>query len=420
MKTKKTKSVPARQARPARRPLHKQVLTHPFSAFVMLCIGVLLAGSTFQGRAATYDVTATVPAAALTQPALITEPSADQHVQTDEVRVIGACPNPSYVKLYRSEVFAGSTTCSNGAFSLKVYLSLGRNDLRARVFNITDVEGPVSSVVAVFRDLPLVAATPTQAPIELRISNVDQANYASGAVREVAANPTVSGLAPPFSDIVVTFYSEPSICKTKADSLGRWSCTLPRSLPPGIHHVVVAAITTGGKKLTFPTFEVKVNEFIEPFLITSDYRYKAYRSGQVTSHTLALAGGTAPYTLTIDWGDGKTEQITRTDRAEFSVSHLYKPSDSPESNYPVVVSAVDVRGATTLLQLVTVVKGTPAVVVGRQGVSAGFVSGLQRWLWVVWPVYVAVVLMALSFWIGEQEAYKRLVARKRTTSARRR
>jgi hypothetical protein len=420
MKRKKISTARARTQRPVQRALHKRVLLHPFSAFVLLCVGVLMAGSTFRGQAATYDVTATVPAPALTESAIITEPQAGQHTEASDVRVVGACPDNSYVKLFRSDVLSGVTNCSGGVFSLKVPLLLGQNELRAHVFNTTDAEGPVSALVMVYRDVPVVVPTPAAAPVMLRALSVDEGDYQSGAVREVAANPTVSGWAPPFSDVTVTFYSEPSVCKTKASAQGTWSCTLPRALPPGIHHVVVAATTTAGRKLSFPTFEVKVTEFIEPFLLTSNYHYKVFQSGQVVSCLLAVAGGTAPYAFSIDWGDGKKEQTTRADRNEFTISHMYDLSNSPDSNYPVVVSAVDARGATTLLQVVAMVRGAPLSVPGHQGVIAGLIAGLRRWLWVVWPVYVAVVLMALSFWIGEQEAYKRLIARKRATPARRR
>lgn len=418
---KRRKSNPAKTARkpsvhkrrPRQRPIHKRVLLHPFSAFVLLCVGVLVAGSTFRSQADSYEVTATVPAPVLAQEATISSPTNQQHVTQEPVTLTGDCPNDSYIKLYRDGHFSGVALCGDGHFSITASLELGANELQARVFNLTDQEGPASSKITVYYDRPVAATNPTSVPTTLKIANVDDKSYKTGAVREVSSNPTLSGQAPPFSDVVITFYSTPSVCKTKANASGFWRCTLPHALVPGLHHVVIEATTPQGKKLTFPTFEVAVTQYAEPFMITSDYRYQVVSQGQLYNWQLALSGGTAPYGLMVDWGDGSTSRVTRPDTAEFTISHKYEAPALSDRDYAVLITATDARGATTVLQLTAVVKSSAIPVSSGGNTVDSLLDSVQRWLWVVWPVYIAVVLMALSFWIGEREAYQRFLARKR-------
>src|SRR6476661_138511 len=75
-----------------RRPAaHKRVLLHPVTAFLLLCVGVLVAGSTFHGQAISYDVSAKVSAPALGHPATITSPAGKKHVTDPLVAVQGNC-----------------------------------------------------------------------------------------------------------------------------------------------------------------------------------------------------------------------------------------------------------------------------------------------------------------------------------------
>ncbi len=419
MKTKKVRSI--KQARAVatrkravqRRPMHKRVLLHPLSAFALLCVGVLVVGSTFRGQAATYDVTATVPAPAVTDPAVITEPSNGQHLSGQAIAVKGSCPPQSYVKLYRDGSFAGVSICNAGVFSVQSSLLAGANKLQARVFNLTDNEGPESSIITAYYDLPITITPQATVPTTLRVATVDEESYHQGSVEEVTNSPTISGYAPPFSNVTVTFYSEPSVCKTKANAQGLWSCTLASSLPPGLHHVEVMAVTQAGRRFVFPTFEIAVIKYAEPFVIASGYKYQAHQKGQAATWTMAIKGGTPPFELVTDWGDGSTSHIVRPDWSEFELSHTYDARALSDIDYNVVITATDARGATTILQVTTTIKGIAApAVVTRTGFAA-MSEMIRQWLWVVWPVYIAVVLMALSFWIGEREAYQRFLAKRR-------
>lgn len=412
---KHTKISPAKKARLAAthkkrrsaRPIHKRVLLHPFTVFVLLCVGVLVAGSTFRGQAATYDVTAIVPAPPLTSPAVITQPANNQHVTTASFDVRGDCPAQAYVKLYRNAVLSGASLCVDGHFSVQTLLAAGANELKAHVFNLTDQEGPSPAAVMVHFDLPTTIEAPAAAPVNLKVSSIENNGYRQGVVSTVSENPTVSGLAPPYSDITVTFYSVPSVCKTKADGRGVWSCTLASSLAPGKHEVVIVAMTPEGHKLIFPPFHITV---AAPLLIHYDYDYQTRREGQPFAWDLSVSGGTAPYELHIDWGDDSAAQQTQAGQATLTLSHTYEPPRVFEKTYTVLITATDAEGRQAKAQLAAAVKGSMLSAAASQPIGS-LMSEVKQWLWVIWPVYVAVCLMALSFWIGEQEAYHRFLVR---------
>lgn len=163
MATKKTKkpkfSLRFRRHR-SERPFHKRLALHPFSIFVLVCVGVLLVASTWRASADTIDVSAKVAAPLPTAPAVITSPQDQQHVTEATIAVIGTCPDNTYVKLYRGGAFSGVAQCESGHFTIQTSLSVGANQLQARVYNITNDEGPVSPPITVYYD----PTTPTPAP----------------------------------------------------------------------------------------------------------------------------------------------------------------------------------------------------------------------------------------------------------------
>lgn len=91
----------------------------------------------------------TIGAAAPTQGATITSPANGATFTGLPVTVIGWCPNNLMVKIFKNNVFGGSTMCVNHTYSLKIDLFSGRNDLIARVYDALDQAGPDSNMVSV-------------------------------------------------------------------------------------------------------------------------------------------------------------------------------------------------------------------------------------------------------------------------------
>ncbi len=333
--------------------------------------------------------------------------------------VSGTCPPSSYVKLNRNGSFSGVGTCSGNTFQIQTDLSGGANALTAQVYNLTDNEGPAGSSITVYYDETTVEPSPpTPPPTQLVVANIESGNFRTGQVTQTSVTPTISGLAPPYSEIVVTFHSEPRTCMTKADSRGWWSCTLAGSLPAGYHHVDIVATTLDGQRLVFPSFEIHVmasvpniiRTVVNPFLIQSEYAYQAQHPGQSFRFSLSVGGGKAPFTIIVEWGDHQQTTFIRQDQSAFDITHTYEEA----GEYAIHVKITDANGTESTTQLAAVVRQSLPPTAGTQQGSgfSQFLGDVSRYLWVIWPVYLAVVLMVISYWIGEQEAYKRIFTRR--------
>lgn len=117
---------------------------------------------TFGISAIGFNVSARVPAPPLTDPALITVPTDGAHFTNVPITVVGTCPNDSYVKLYRNDVFSGISLCSAAnTFQIQTDLFAGANLLKVQDYNVTDDPGPVSDPITIYYDVPTPAPGPS-------------------------------------------------------------------------------------------------------------------------------------------------------------------------------------------------------------------------------------------------------------------
>jgi len=91
----------------------------------------------------------TVPSPPPSQAASIDVPRAGQSFSSLPITVSGLCPANTLVEIYKNDVFAGSTNCTGGSFSLQIDLFDGRNDLIARVYDNLNQAGPDSATITV-------------------------------------------------------------------------------------------------------------------------------------------------------------------------------------------------------------------------------------------------------------------------------
>jgi|SRR5579859_1537213 len=410
------------------RPLHKKVLLHPFTVMVLLCAGVLIVGTTIRGFAASYNVTATVPAPVPTQAAAITSPGASTHVHSAAVTVSGSCQAQSYVTVSDNGVVSGTAACdTNLVFSMPLTLTAGSNELQPHIYSLTDQPGPVGQPVTVyFDDTTLPPAIPPATPATLQLANVESSPFAPSITTwKTSDNPTISGFAPPFSHIVVTFHSAVVTCETQADATGWWSCTLDTSLPAGVHHVGVVATTQDGRTLTLPTFDITVlaarQSILQPDVsaaphLSFDHTYQSRHSGQATVWNVNITSGVAPFVVDIAWGDGATQHLVRQDGAGFTLTHTYTSSDS--NTYLITLTTTDARHAQSKVQVIAAINlsvVTAASVLKTDGSASSFnafLAEVQQRLWLIWPAYMVVVLMAIGYYLGEREEYRRLALAK--------
>jgi hypothetical protein len=133
--------------------------------------------------------------------------------------------------------------------------------------------------------------------------------------------------------------------------------------------------------------------------MTSDVRYKGVKVGDSLSWLLTLNGGQAPYAISIGWGDGQVDLISRAAAGTFSIQHTYQKAPlNDKSSYDVTITATDRAGNKSFIHLVTIVGGEKPNLAGsiKQGYD---MSGYIR---LAWQLALAVTLVVVSFWLGER------------------
>jgi len=411
---------------------------HPLTVMVLLCAGVLIIGATLRSFADSYTVTASVQAPLPKKAAVIMHPLTLLHVSTDAVTVQGSCPDQSYVEVTNGTQLSGVSQCTDQTFQVQTSLSSGANQIDAQVYSLTDEAGPTGTPVTVYYDqttpTPVSTVTntvPPTTPVEsaivtMGVSSVDTSGIKSGSTITTSTNPTVIGWAPPWSIVTVLFHSDPLTCTTQADAKGQWTCTLDQTLPAGVHHVYVSATTTTGTTLNFPMFQITASTSVPsllqksndtPMHIQADYHYRVYVGSQAVTLALGLNGGTAPYSVDTNWGDGTTTTMTPTNPGSFSTSHSYAASTNADKNYTILVHVTDARGFSSYVQLSAVVRGAGIALVPNTSTFDQYVANIQHWLWLIWPTYAVVVLMAIGYYLGEREEYQHLMQKKRMRTA---
>jgi hypothetical protein len=157
---------------------------------------------------------------------------------------------------------------------------------------------------------------------------------------------------------------------------------------------------TGGTGSSVPT---------SPLLLTAAFRYQAFQAGQTFQWNVGISGGTPPYTVSKIWGDGTAASSPIGSAPEFTISHAYTAA----GRYVVLLEATDARGATAVLQLMAIITtGLPPD--ATAGSTGGSPSGPapSLWLWVAVPTYTTVLLMAVSFLLGERQELLQLRRRR--------
>lgn len=150
-----------------------------------------------------------------------------------------------------------------------------------------------------------------------------------------------------------------------------------------------------------PSMNLSSNYFFRGFLVNTDF-----------SWILKIDGGTAPYAVRITWGDQRTTNQTIATASTFTITHKY----SAPGYFPIKVYVSDAAGGTTMLQIAAFIRtpGVSGFIIQSQNPSSWFgnllsLLGNTKWLLVAWPSYITVSLMAVSFWLGEQQTIQRAI-----------
>jgi hypothetical protein len=160
---------------------------------------------------------------------------------------------------------------------------------------------------------------------------------------------------------------------------------------------------------------------VPPLLITSDFSYHTFLVGGNFSWVMQLQGGEAPYTIHIYWGDGQTSTQGLKTASVLHITHKYKG----QGYYSIKVQAKDACGAVRVIQLAALIKtpGSAGIITTNTSGSTTpptqrnsfwtFFGNSQNWIWLAWLPFIVVLLMVLSFWLGERREYQEIYYGKR-------
>ena len=154
---------------------------------------------------------------------------------------------------------------------------------------------------------------------------------------------------------------------------------------------------------------------IPALILDSSYYYQTFTTGNSFTWQVNLAGGEAPYTLNVNWGDGTFSKLIFKTDPTFTIRHKYaKPG-----YYKVVINATDSAKNQRIIQLAALIKlpGSPSLASTipktipesvSYTINNFFVSS-KVWLWAAWSSLIVVILMLVSFILGEREQRTRIL-----------
>lgn len=133
--------------------------------------------------------------------------------------------------------------------------------------------------------------------------------------------------------------------------------------------------------------------------ITSIYAKQGSNPGQQLSWPIIINGGTAPYALSIDWGDGSQPQLqSEANSGDVTLTHTYQNAGT----YTITIQATDKNGETAYLQVVGLANGTST----KSSSTTTPLKTVTKTIW--WPAVALLPLLAVSFWLGQREELFRL------------
>lgn len=152
------------------------------------------------------------------------------------------------------------------------------------------------------------------------------------------------------------------------------------------------------------------SEFRQRVSLTSSIAKLGAPVGSQLSWPIIISGGTGPYAISVDWGDGSASDLKSVAFAgTFDLTHTYKSAGV----YRVIVKATDANGTVAFLQLVGVGSGpvTQNVNTSSSAAGSGAAGGvIIKYIW--WPMILLIPIIFAMFLVGrkyERDAIRRQI-----------
>ena len=143
---------------------------------------------------------------------------------------------------------------------------------------------------------------------------------------------------------------------------------------------------------------------IQPLSLSSIYARRGANPGATLTWPINITGGTPPYAISVDWGDGKPVSLqSEAFAGTFNIKHVYDTAGT----YVITIKATDKNGMTAFLQLVGQANG--AVGQGKEEGDDGLVATITQIIWI--PAAISIPLIISTFWLGRR--YEITVLRKK-------
>jgi hypothetical protein len=150
----------------------------------------------------------------------------------------------------------------------------------------------------------------------------------------------------------------------------------------------------------------------ERVVLSSNYAKRGANPRESLAWPIIITGGTGPYAVTIEWGDGETTLVSVPFPGEFTVEHKY----GNPGVYNMIVKAVDSVGRASYLQLVAIGNGDLAEsgtlgLVNSSGGKSVKTKGSEGDVRtrIVWqPAAIMIPFIVSTFWLGRRYAIYRI------------
>lgn len=149
--------------------------------------------------------------------------------------------------------------------------------------------------------------------------------------------------------------------------------------------------------LAFPTGGLG---FSQQLLLQSSNFYRGALPGEEISWPLEIVGGVSPYAVIFNWGDTKDDLLTRSQAGPFELKHTYQKIGGYLGTYPLIVKATDSAGNHAFLQLTSIVNSPKGAASGATALT------ITPNFKLIWPLWIVLLFMILSFWLGERREKK--------------